>query len=84
MFLLFNSKPIFLRFIPKASLEDRNKITGRWFRNCAFAAIRTGVSVMPFASFARVFPVHGAIKSAKKGAFGPIGSASFMVVMQVF
>ena len=34
---------------------------------------------MPFASLARVLPVHGAITSASKNFLGPIGSASGIV-----
>lgn len=36
-------------------------------RRCAFAAISTGVSVIPFTNFAIVLPVHGAMTSASKG-----------------
>ena len=50
----------------------------------AFAAIVTEVSVIPFASFPRVFPVQGSIKRTSKSAFGPMGSAPFMVVMGSF
>lgn len=50
----------------------------QWFplRICALAAIRTGVSVIAFASFAAEFPVHGAITITSRYPFGPIGSAS--------
>ncbi len=41
-----------------------------------FAAIKTAVSVIPFASFAAVFPVQGAITRASNSFFfGPTGSA---------
>ncbi len=38
-------------------------------------AIVTGPSVIAFAIFAAVFPVHGAIINISSSAFGPIGSA---------
>ena len=37
------------------------------------------VSATPFASFAIVFPVQGAMTSASKRAFGPMGSTCGMV-----
>ena len=37
-----------------------------------FAAIVTGVSIISFASFAIVFPVHGAIINISHIFFGPI------------
>lgn len=43
--------------------------SGRDCRICAFAAIVTGVSVIPDASFASVFPVQGQIISASSGRF---------------
>ena len=57
------------------SLEAAAITSGRLLRRCAFAAMVTGVSVMPHASFARVLPVAGAMMSASKGYFGPSGSA---------
>ena len=45
----------------------------------AFTAIVTAVSVIPFAIFARVFPVHGATIKALSGIFGPSGSAASTV-----
>ena len=39
----------------------------------------TGVSAMECASFASVFPVHGAMISASSSFLGPMGSTSAMV-----
>ena len=50
--------------------------TGLPFRRCPFAAIVTGPSVMPLASFASVLPVQGAMTSASIAPCGPRGSAS--------
>ena len=55
------SAPIFLKFTPRASLVDTEMTSGRPFRMWAFAAISTGVSVIPAASFARELPVQGAM-----------------------
>ena len=44
--------PIFFRFIPRASLVDKEITSGRLLRRWDFAAISTGVSEMPFASAA--------------------------------
>ena len=79
MFLVLRSIPIFFRFIPSASLVDKEMTSGLLFRRCDFAAINTGVSEIPFASFDRVFPVHGAMTRISSMDFGPIGSASGMV-----
>ena len=58
------------------------KITkGLLFLRCALAAIKTGVSLIPFASFDSVLPVQGAITSISSIDFGPIGSAAGMVVI---
>ncbi len=58
------------------------KITkGLLFLRCAFAAIKTGVSEIPFANFDKVLPVHGAIIKMSNMDFGPIGSASGIVVI---
>lgn len=62
-----------------ASLVDKEMTSGLLFRRCDFAAINTGVSEIPFASFDRVFPVHGAMTRISSMDFGPIGSASGMV-----
>ena len=43
--------------------------------------MRTGVSEMPFANLDKVFPVHGAMTSMSNKAFGPMGSASGIVVI---
>ena len=67
---------MFFKLAPSASLVAGERTTGLSFRICAFAAINTGVSVIPTASFAIVFPVHGAITRISKSPFGPIGSAS--------
>jgi len=50
--------------------------TGFALRMCALTAIVTEESVIPFASFARVFPVQGATARMSNIDFGPIGSAS--------
>ncbi len=55
-----------LRFMPSPSLVEMEMTSGLLLRICAFAAISTGVSVMPFASFAAVFPVQGRIASASR------------------
>lgn len=44
----------------------------------------TGVSIIPYASFARVFPVQGAISIASNIFLGPTGSASSMVLITFF
>ena len=49
---------------------------GQTLGESAFAAINTGVSVIPAASLAIVFPVQGAITMTSKYPFGPMGSAS--------
>jgi len=81
MFLVFKRIPIFFRFIPSASFVERATTSGRLFRKCAFAAIKTGVSDIPFASLDSVFPVQGAMTRMSNNAPGPIGSASGMVVI---
>ena len=63
----------------KASLVDTAISTGRPLRRWLLAAIVTGVSAMLWASLASVFPVQGAMTSASKSFFGPIGSTSSMV-----
>ena len=52
---------------------------GRSLRKCAFAAMETLVSVIPFAIFDKVLPVQGQMIRASSGVFGPNGSASVMV-----
>ena len=49
---------------------DKHRPLRRWL----FAAMVTGVSAMEWASFARVFPVQGAIIKMSSHFFGPIGS----------
>ena len=84
MFLVFSKIPIFFKFIPSASLVEREITSGRLLRRCDLAAIRTGVSEMPFASLERVFPVQGAITIISIRPFGPMGSACGMVVIGAF
>ena len=55
-------------------VETANRI-GLPFRRWLFAAIVTGLSAMEWASFARVFPVQGAITRISNSFFGPMGSA---------
>ena len=57
---------MFFRFAESASFDAKAKIIGLSQRKCAFAAIQTAVSVMPFAILASVFPVQGAIISASR------------------
>jgi len=59
----------------KASFVDTAIKTGQEFLRVAFVAIVTAESVIPFASFPNVFPVHGAITIISNKFFGPIGSA---------
>ena len=47
-------------------------------KNAEEIHIVTGVSAIPQASFANVFPVHGATIKASSSFFGPIGSTSSM------
>ena len=55
---------IFCKLALNASFEQSAITSGRSARRCAFAVIVTAVSVIPLATFASVFPVHGAIISA--------------------
>ena len=50
-------------------------IRGRSLRKWAFAAIKTGLSVIPLANLAMVFPVHGNMSNASSNFLGPMGSA---------
>ena len=59
-----------------ASFVENAMTSGFEFLRCAFAAMVTAVSVMPWFIFAMVFPVQGAIMSASIGFAGPRGSAS--------
>ena len=52
----------------------RAMTTGRPLRRWAFTAMVTAVSVIPAASFARVFPVAGATTRTSSSPFGPMGS----------
>ena len=67
------------RFCDIASFDARAISIGRSHRRCAFAAMVTAVSVIPFAIFARVLPVQGAIIRYSRGFFGPSGSAAVTV-----
>ena len=67
------------RFADMASLLASAIKSGRLLRKCALAAIQTAGSVMPPASFASVFPVHGAIISASSGCLGPNVSVAVIV-----
>ena len=81
MFFVFNNMPIFFRFIPSASLVDKKITKGLLFLRWDFAAISTGVSDIPFASFDKVLPVHGDINKISTKDLGPMGSASGIVVI---
>ena len=72
---------MFFMFMPRASLVETEISSGLLFLKCAFAAIKTGVSVIPLASFAIVFPVQGNSTRMSSRLCGPIGSASEMVRM---
>lgn len=74
---------MFFIFIPRASLVDTEITKGLSFLKWAFAAIRTGESVIPLHSFASVFPVHGKITRISNRLFGPIGSAWAIVFIGV-
>ena len=80
---MYIKAPIFLKFMPSASLVEIEITSGRLFRKCAFAAINTGVSTMPASNFASVFPVQGAITITSRRALGPIGSASCMAAAAI-
>ena len=81
MFFVFRRMPIFFKFIPRASLVDREITSGRLLRRWDFAAISTGVSEIPFASLESVLPVQGAMTRMSISPFGPIGSAAGIVVI---
>ena len=78
---MLSSVPIFFAEADSASLVETVISTGLALRRCDLTAIVTGVSVMPQASFASVFPVHGATISRSNIFFGPIGSACGMVLI---
>ena len=61
------------------SFVDIAITTGLLFLKWDFAAIVAGVSIIPFANFAIVFPEHGAISITSVNCFGPIGSAPCIV-----
>ena len=60
---------------------ERDITSGLLLRKWALAAMRTGVSEIPLASFDKVFPVQGAMSRISNNALGPMGSASGMVVI---
>ena len=64
-----------------ASLVESARTTGLSPRKWLFTAIVAVVSVIPCASFAIVFPVHGATTRTSNIALGPIGSAAVMLSM---
>jgi len=51
-------------------------------RKLDFAAIVTGVSLIPLASFPNVLPVQGAINSKSSRFLGPIGSTGLNKIVQ--
>ena len=59
---------------------DTATTMGRALRRWLLAAMVTGVSAMLWESFARVFPVQGAMTRASSSFLGPMGSAWAMVV----
>ena len=83
-FLRFKSRAMFSAEPESPSFVDMAIIRGLPFLRCAFAAMVTALSVTPWASFARVLPVQGAMSSACIGSAGPSGSASAMVVTTSF
>lgn len=56
IFFLFISFPIFSAFVLNPSFVAIPIRTGKFFRRCAFAETRTGVSYIEDASFAILFP----------------------------
>ena len=75
---------MFLALPLNASLVEMAIIKGFSFLKWDFAAMVTGVSVIPFASFAIVFPVAGAIIIISVIFFGPMGSAPCIVWIILF
>ena len=61
-----------------ASLVEMASSTGRALRRWDFTARATGVSVIPAAILARVFPVQGATINRSSSFFGPMGSTAGM------
>ena len=72
---------MFLALAERASFVDIAISTGLEFLKWDLHAIVTGVSVIPTLSFARVLAVQGATTIMSNSFFGPIGSASSMVIM---
>ncbi len=68
----------FVPFKPSPSFVEIPSTTGRPLRIVAFATIRTGLSVIAFASLLIEFPVKGAMTMQSSGSFGPRGSAFTM------
>lgn len=56
IFFLFISFPMFSKLVDNPSFVAIPIINGFSFLKCDFAAVSTGVSVIPFASFPIVFP----------------------------
>ena len=79
MYFRFSRLPRLAAEADSPSLVEGAMSTGRPLRRWALAAMVTLVSVMPPASFPRVFPVHGAMISRSSSFWGPMGSASLMV-----
>ena len=78
-FFRLSSRAIFSKFADIASLDANVISSGLFCRRCALALMHTAVSVIPWESFARVFPVQGAMISASKGEVGPNRSATGIV-----
>ncbi len=79
MYLVFKMAPRFFAFAERPSFVEIPIMTGLRLRMVDLAAIRTGPSVIPYASLAKVFPVHGAITNASRTFVGPKGSTSATV-----
>ena len=71
----------FSKLAARPSLVLTARITGFPARSMLFAPRVTGVSLMPWASFARVAPVQGAMIIAPAMFWGPRGSAPCSVSM---
>ena len=64
----------------RASLVETASRMGLPFLSWLLAAMVTGPSATEWASFARVFPVQGAMTSRSSSPLGPMGSTSSRVV----
>ncbi len=67
---------MFLAAADSASFVDTASRTGFILRRWLFTAMQTGVSIIPSAIFASVFPVQGDTTSISNIRFGPMGSAA--------